>query len=340
MLDPDTKRAKVMHSKGSYRLNSGQLISWRTAGAGGSGNVLVRPQSRWRATCTRASSASRRRAETMGSWWIPRRLRRIREGPRRCGDDVSRARRAVPRSESRERGDGVCEAGFGTHRIRHLLVDLGRVAVGGGGDGRDARSDRVPRSRCAKARTSRPASSTPTATWWRRATTAPAISGSMAFAVRRMLQDYPIETLNPGDAVICNDPGIGSGHLPDVYMMCPVYLDTTLLGFAVNISTRSISAARHPVPDHRRDAGQTTRRGSASCRRAATSRASPCATCPHHRRECARARSARRHSRAGPRRTSRARVACRTSRFRPGDAACRDGRADRADRGADARRHQ
>lgn len=60
--------------------------------------------------------------------------------------------------------------------------------------------------------------------------------GSMAFAVRRMLQDYPIETLNPGDAVICNDPGIGSGHLPDVYMMCPVYLDATLLGFAVNIA--------------------------------------------------------------------------------------------------------
>jgi N-methylhydantoinase B len=60
--------------------------------------------------------------------------------------------------------------------------------------------------------------------------------GSMAFAVRRMLQDYPIETLNPGDAVICNDPGIGSGHLPDVYMMCPVYLDGVLLGFSVNIA--------------------------------------------------------------------------------------------------------
>lgn len=60
--------------------------------------------------------------------------------------------------------------------------------------------------------------------------------GSMAFAVRRMLEDYPVETLSPGDAIICNDPGIGSGHLPDVYMMCPVYLDGTLLGFAVNIA--------------------------------------------------------------------------------------------------------
>ncbi len=60
--------------------------------------------------------------------------------------------------------------------------------------------------------------------------------GSMAFAVRRMLQDYPVESLRPGDAIISNDPAIGSGHLPDVYMMSPVYLDGTLLGFAVNIA--------------------------------------------------------------------------------------------------------
>ncbi len=59
--------------------------------------------------------------------------------------------------------------------------------------------------------------------------------GSMAFAVRRMLQDYPVEALHPGDAIICNDPGIGSGHLPDVYMVSPVYLGDVLLGFAVNI---------------------------------------------------------------------------------------------------------
>ena len=60
--------------------------------------------------------------------------------------------------------------------------------------------------------------------------------GSMAFAVRRMLEDHPVESLAPGDAVICNDPGIGSGHLPDVYMMCPVFGDGQLLGFAVNIA--------------------------------------------------------------------------------------------------------
>jgi N-methylhydantoinase B len=60
--------------------------------------------------------------------------------------------------------------------------------------------------------------------------------GSMAFAVKRMLEDYPVETLSEGDAIVSNDPGIGSGHLPDVYMVCPVFLDGTLLGFAVNIA--------------------------------------------------------------------------------------------------------
>jgi len=60
--------------------------------------------------------------------------------------------------------------------------------------------------------------------------------GSMAYCVRRMLEDYPAETLSPGDAIICNDPGIGAGHLPDLYMMCPVFLDGVLLAFAVNIA--------------------------------------------------------------------------------------------------------
>lgn len=60
--------------------------------------------------------------------------------------------------------------------------------------------------------------------------------GSMAFAVRRMLEDYPVEDLQPGDAIICNDPRVGSGHLPDIYMMCPVYHGDVLLGFAVNIA--------------------------------------------------------------------------------------------------------
>jgi N-methylhydantoinase B len=58
--------------------------------------------------------------------------------------------------------------------------------------------------------------------------------GSMAFTVRRVLEDYPKETLQPGDAILLNDPGIGSGHLPDFFMISPIHHKGALIGFAVN----------------------------------------------------------------------------------------------------------
>jgi N-methylhydantoinase B len=60
--------------------------------------------------------------------------------------------------------------------------------------------------------------------------------GSMAFAVNLMLEDHPRETLRPGDAIMCNDPGIGSGHLPDVYLVTPVFHEDELIGFSVCIA--------------------------------------------------------------------------------------------------------
>ncbi|WP_116134454.1 hydantoinase B/oxoprolinase family protein [Tropicimonas sp. IMCC34043] len=60
--------------------------------------------------------------------------------------------------------------------------------------------------------------------------------GSMAYTVRNMLSWYPADSLRPGDAVICNDPSIGSGHLPDIFMVTPVFHDETLIGYAVNIA--------------------------------------------------------------------------------------------------------
>jgi N-methylhydantoinase B len=60
--------------------------------------------------------------------------------------------------------------------------------------------------------------------------------GSMAFTVRQMLQLYPRGSLGPGDAVICNDPTIGAGHLPDIFMVMPVFHGELLIGYAVNIA--------------------------------------------------------------------------------------------------------
>ena len=60
--------------------------------------------------------------------------------------------------------------------------------------------------------------------------------GSMAFTVGRVLEHYPLSSLRDGDAIICNDPGIGSGHLPDVFMVTPVFNDERLIGYTVNIA--------------------------------------------------------------------------------------------------------
>jgi N-methylhydantoinase B len=42
LLNPGTRKARKLHSKGTYRLNRGDLISWRTSGAGGVGAALAR----------------------------------------------------------------------------------------------------------------------------------------------------------------------------------------------------------------------------------------------------------------------------------------------------------
>jgi N-methylhydantoinase B len=63
----------------------------------------------------------------------------------------------------------------------------------------------------------------------------PGHMGAMSFAVRNALAAHPAETLRPGDAILLNDPLLGSGHLPDFFITQPAFLDGRLIGFAVNI---------------------------------------------------------------------------------------------------------
>jgi N-methylhydantoinase B len=63
----------------------------------------------------------------------------------------------------------------------------------------------------------------------------PGHMGAMSFAVKNALQAYPAETLRPGDAILLNDPLLGSGHFPDFFITQPAFLDGRLIGFAVNI---------------------------------------------------------------------------------------------------------
>ncbi|MGH7278051.1 MAG: hydantoinase B/oxoprolinase family protein, partial [Candidatus Rokuibacteriota bacterium] len=63
----------------------------------------------------------------------------------------------------------------------------------------------------------------------------PGHMGAMSFAVKNALAAYPAATLRPGDAILLNDPLLGSGHLPDFFITQPAFVEGHLIGFAVNI---------------------------------------------------------------------------------------------------------
>lgn len=63
----------------------------------------------------------------------------------------------------------------------------------------------------------------------------PGHMGAMSFAVRNALAAHPADTLRPGDAILLNDPLLGSGHLPDFFITQPAFHEGELVGFAVNI---------------------------------------------------------------------------------------------------------
>lgn len=55
--------------------------------------------------------------------------------------------------------------------------------------------------------------------------------GPMTFIVQRMLEQIPVEALEPGDALITNDIYIGAGQLPDAFNVSPVFAGDELVGF-------------------------------------------------------------------------------------------------------------
>lgn len=71
---------------------------------------------------------------------------------------------------------------------------------------------------------------------------------SMATGMKHFLAAYPPDTLRPGDVLITNDPRQTSGHLLDLTVATPVFLDDTLVGLfantchALDIGGRPISA--------------------------------------------------------------------------------------------------
>ena len=58
--------------------------------------------------------------------------------------------------------------------------------------------------------------------------------GSLRFSVRFAVEAFELDGLQPGDAILLNDPYRGGSHLPDVTVVSPIFADGQLVGFAAN----------------------------------------------------------------------------------------------------------
>ncbi|MDU8912545.1 hydantoinase B/oxoprolinase family protein [Aestuariicoccus sp. MJ-SS9] len=59
---------------------------------------------------------------------------------------------------------------------------------------------------------------------------------TMAASVRAMLDRVPAETLQPGDALVTNDPWLGAGHIFDFVVVTPAFIDGRIVGYLASTS--------------------------------------------------------------------------------------------------------
>ena len=60
----------------------------------------------------------------------------------------------------------------------------------------------------------------------------PSFIGTLPRTLRAVLEKFPAESLSQGDVIISNDAWIGTGHLNDISMICPMFRDGRLIAFA------------------------------------------------------------------------------------------------------------
>lgn len=60
----------------------------------------------------------------------------------------------------------------------------------------------------------------------------PTFAGLLGRTSRHFLKRFPLDTWREGDCVITNDPWLGTGHLPDILMISPVFFNGRVVGFS------------------------------------------------------------------------------------------------------------
>ena len=79
----------------------------------------------------------------------------------------------------------------------------------------------------------------------------PSFISTLPRTVRHFLREFPPESLAPGDVLITNDPWMGTGHLPDLCVAKPVFLDGGILGFAASTAHAPDIGGRIRSPEAR-----------------------------------------------------------------------------------------
>lgn len=64
----------------------------------------------------------------------------------------------------------------------------------------------------------------------------PSFNMTMQRTLQAVLASRPMERWRPGDVIMTNDPWLCSGHLPDVTMLQPVFVDDRLVGWSGSIA--------------------------------------------------------------------------------------------------------
>lgn len=64
----------------------------------------------------------------------------------------------------------------------------------------------------------------------------PSFIGTVPRTIRHFLREFPPETLEPGDILITNDIWQGTGHLPDITVAKPIFIDGRIVAFAGSVA--------------------------------------------------------------------------------------------------------
>ncbi|MCC7486782.1 MAG: hydantoinase B/oxoprolinase family protein [Burkholderiales bacterium] len=64
----------------------------------------------------------------------------------------------------------------------------------------------------------------------------PSFIGTVPRTIRHFLEEFPPRTLEPGDILITNDIWMGTGHLPDITVAKPIFLNGRIVAFAGSVA--------------------------------------------------------------------------------------------------------